>query len=255
MADLKSVEQRIKSLEGRLDQQIAKAKSAQTTTIIIGIVLVLFMVIYFSWASTQLQNVLQPTDVASVASDQIVTSIQEYRPEVEKMAREEAPQMVNRLVDEVVLRQLPEGRQFIEEFIEEEGDRNIQAMTEFILDQFNMVMDNHEDEVREMVEALQTEEGKQQFEEEMYNRIQEAMSDDEIMINILAYGDALDEIERNLKLIAETPPEEMDDLQKATYDLLVVVRELGGRSKLTLDDFPTLPGVDEMIEGHMADPQ
>jgi flagellar basal body-associated protein FliL len=247
MADTEKMMKQIVRIEEKLDRQISRAKKSQTTTVVIGVVLVLVMIGYFSWAGSQVRTILEPQGVAQMGSEEVVKMIREYRPEVEKVARERAPEMVDELVTELITNQLPRGRAFLQEELQKEAVMQLDSMTEYIIDEFNTMMDTHEDNIKQMAKDLQTTEGMQAFEDEMYNQINEALNDDEIAMQLELYGQALEDVRKTLdELTAEDI--EMTRAQKATYDLIAVTRELASRSDLSLDDLPTFKGVDEAMQ-------
>ncbi len=253
MADSEKLEKKLKGLEEKLDAQVAKAKRAQTTTIVVGVILILFIIIYFSVISSQVRGLMEPESVAQIASEEAVQQVRNLRPELERIAKEQAPELVDRVIDEALLAQLKEGRIFLQEEIKKEANGRLEGMSQFIIEEFDNTMAQHEDNVRLMVEQLQTTEGTQQFEQDVYTRLQEAMNDEEILIEINAYGDALTEIQDRLVYLSEQDPNEMTELERATYDLLAVVREMGNRSTITLEDLPRFEGLDEAMQADVEE--
>lgn len=247
MADKEKMLKTADRVAEKLDDQMRRAKKSQTTSIVIGVILVLFLIGYFSWASSQVRSILQPDSVAQMASETMVKRIREYRPQIEDAARENAPELVDKLVDQMIMRQLPQGRKALQDALLEESDRRLAAMADYIIEEFDRIMDQHEDNVKDMVELLKTDAGMLAFQDQLYDDINTAMDDQEIAMQMDMYGEALKDFHATMKAMNEINPEDMDELQRATYDLILVTREMASRSEISLGDLPTFEGIDEAI--------
>ncbi len=252
MSDKDSVLRQIGDLEKRLEAQIARAKSAQTVSVIIGAVLVAVMIGYFTWMSGMVKEALKPKEAAQMASQQIVTRVKELRPDLEKAARENAPLLVDNLVDELINNQIPAGRKALEKEIKTQSSAQVAKLIERIYAEFDNILETHAEQVREMAKLLQTSEGREEFETQMYARIKEAVTDEEITRNLDSYGNALDEIDATLGRII-VPGAELTPAERNTLELLAVVRELAGRSKFDLKTLPAIEGLDESLKAKAED--
>ena len=109
-------------------------------------------------------------------------------------------------------------------------------------------MESHQDNVQELVELLKTSEGRDEFRKAVYDQINEAMADQEIEISLATYGDALVDVENQLTTLSQTDEADFTPAEKATYELLVVVRELANRSKIKMTDLPALNKIEKVVE-------
>jgi flagellar basal body-associated protein FliL len=248
MADQHTIEKQVQSVAAKLDAEVNRVKKGQTITISVGVVLIIFIMGYFGFMSGYVKDALDPKGLALMAGTQITERIKEYRPQVEKAAKENAPILVDKMVSELFDVQVPKGREALEKAIMEEGDQNLEAMQEYLLDQFDIVMEAHQDNVQELVNLLKTSEGRDEFRKAVYDQINEAMADQEIEISLASYGDALADVENKLSTLSEKDEADFTSTEKATYDLLVIVRELANRSKLKITDLPVLSNIEKVVE-------
>lgn len=248
MADQESLLRQVGVIENRLDEEVARIKRGQMTTIIIGIVLIVVIGAYFTWASTTIRGLLAPEDIAAMAGDQARTYITESRPELERMATEQAPLLVNNLADDLIENRIPQGREFIEETVRENAQIQVNKVVEFVLDSFETVVEEQGETMREIGEALETEAGRLEFKDMMKAQMEEALEAEEIIISLDSYGTALEELEALMTRLATADPGELSDYERVARELIVLVRELAGRSELQLGDLPTFQGIDEAVE-------
>lgn len=248
MADNKAMLNQIESLEKKIDAQISRAKTMQTTTLVIGVVLIVIIIGYFMFMAGQVRKMLVPQDLAEIAGDQIRTRVTELTPELEKAARENAPKLVDSLVNEVVDNQLPQGREALETAIKEESTRQLDRMETVLTDAFRQVVAQNEEGIRSMVETLKTDEGREEFQEAIQALMLEAINDGEIIVALDSYGIALQEVNALLGHLSTTPDADLTNEERITKQLIVVVREMANRSELELGTLPTLSGIDEAME-------
>lgn len=247
MADNKAMLNQVEQLEKKIDAQIARAKAMQTTTLVIGVVLIVIIIGYFMFMASQVRKMMVPQDLAEIAGDQIRTRVTELTPELEKAARENAPKLVDSLVNEIIENQLPSGRQFLEEMIKEESTRQLDRMENILVESFREVIDQNDEAIRSLVEALKNDEGRETFQESIRALLLEALNDGEINVALDSYGMALEEV-NGLLLRLSSPDEELTNEERITKQLIVVVRELANRSEFDLGTLPTLSGLDEAME-------
>ncbi len=254
MADVTSISRQVNELENRLDVQIAKAKRSQTTTIIIGVVLIIIIIVYFTVLSSYVRDLSKPDEVAGMASATLQEKIAELKPELEKSIKEEGPKMVDSLVDSAINEHIPQFRKDAEAAIIEESDRQFDRMAEVIITSFDDVVENHGERIRTFSEELQTSEGRDGFEEFVYKTLVEAMEEQDILINIESYGDALVNVDTMLAHLMEEDAE-LTPHEQATFDLVAVIREMANRSTLSLKDLPSVSGLEEALNSRAISDQ
>ncbi len=238
---------KLNSIEQKIDAQIARAKRHQMVTIVIGVILVIVVLGYTSYISGLLRDVLTPESTAEIASQSIIDRLPEVLDEVEKNVESEAPKLVDDLITQLINEQIPSFREAGEERIKSESSEQIRNMTAFLIAQIDTVIDENEERVNQMAELLETTEGKEQFQQEMYNLMKESLNDSQIQVELDSYGIALAEIESNLvRLTADT--KDLTKEEQALFELLAVVREMANRSEFELKELPAVEGLEEVVE-------
>lgn len=245
MADTSSIDRSIRQLDERIQSHLDKANRARNVSIILGIVIIVIMIGYFSWASTQVRKVSQPQDIAQVAGGFIVDKFDASKPELEKSVTEMAPKMVNTVIDDLVKSRLPEGRKAIQDTVIKEADKQIAAVQETILDELDKIMENHGENIRALAQNLDTNEGREAFQEEVYKQLNEIIADEEIKTQVDTYGIALQDIDGMLARVMD-PSKHESRMDEVTHELLVVIREMANRAKLEHGDLPVFPGIDSL---------
>lgn len=246
MATQHEIEQKLTALEESLDKDIKRSNSMQMTTMIVGVILILIIGGYFAWAGYWTREMMQPKELAGMASTSIVTFIRDYRPTAEREAQANAGPLVNRLVDEVLENQLPSGRRFLESYAQEETARALDRMTEYLMVELEASLVANQQLITDMSENLETSEGREEFRQGIVEVIEESISDPEIERQIDEYAFALKDLEGTLTRIT-TGGENLSASEKATYDLVAVVLELADRNLTGMDvmEAPSFEGLED----------
>ena len=248
MANHIEIQDKFNALEARLDKQIQRSNSTQRTTLIVGIILILIVVGYFTWAGYWTREMMKPDELSSMASTSIITFIRDYRPTAEREARANAGPLVNRLVDEVLENQLPSGRRYLENYAKTESAEALDKMTEYLLGTFEESLEANKLQIVDMTENLQTSEGREEFQQELTAIINESIGDEEIMAQLDEYAFALKDLEGTLTRIT-TGGDHLTPSEKATYNLVAVVLELAERNITGFDVLgaPSFEGIEEVL--------
>ena len=223
--------QEINRLEDRIDQQITKGRNAMTFSVVGGIVVVVILIIYFSWASGWAREMSQPETVTEIASDKLVEQIPEVRRVIEREAKANAPEIVDDLLDAAINEQLPNMRQRAQNVVKEEVEKAADKYQAELMAAVDDTLSKHGENIRTMSENLTTPEGKQAFEDELYEVLDEAIQAQDIQVELQGYAIALKEIDYMLTELSDDG-QEFSPQQEQLYRVVAILRELANRSEI-----------------------
>ncbi|MCC5874720.1 MAG: hypothetical protein JJU11_00745 [Candidatus Sumerlaeia bacterium] len=232
MADMEAVKKEIYALRGRLDEQVARAKRQQTITLVIGVLLIVFVLGYFQWIKGQLGQMLDEKTLAQIASSFVQDKVPEVRSELESMAIEMTPEMVDNIVNNLISTQLPSYRRNAVSFVKREtGSR---------LDEFNKTLDialdellqSYEEDITRLLTELDTDEGRDALEEEVYSMIVASLEDSEIRDTMAVYLDGIRDVNDRLTWLSEAEEAELHEAEKPVRNLIAAIREMAERSTM-----------------------
>lgn len=245
MADMEAVQKEILALRDRLDGQVAKAKRQQTITLVIGVLLIIFVLGYFQWIKGQLAQMLDEKTLAQIASSFVQDKVPEVRSELESMAIEMTPEMVDNVVNNLITTQLPTYRQRAVDFVKKEtGSR---------LDEFNETLDialddlilSYEDDITRLLTELDSVEGREALEEEVYGMISSLLEDSEIRQTMTLYLDGIRDVNSRIVRLSEVDEGDLHEAEIPVRNLIAAIREMAERSTM---DFALLDMDSEIFQ-------
>lgn len=233
MADQRDLMRELDRLEERIDAQVAKAQKTTTMSLVLGIIIVVIMIGYFSWASSYARQFLEPKTLSMLATDQVVTRIPEVRKTIEATAKAEVPVMVAGMVDSVVKEQIPAARKEAEKTIIEETTKALDKYEDQLLSKFDATIEAHRDNIKEMAAQLSTDEGRKIFEDDLYKLFEETIEAENMQADLVGYAQALKDIDETLAVLSdEEAAAHLTDEQLALRHLVALVREMSNRSEV-----------------------
>ena len=228
MAD--SLNQKLNALAAKIDAQTEKARRTQVITVVVGIIFIVVLLVYFGFMSGLTKEALEPQGVATMLGDTATTQIKSLNKEAQTFIKSEAPVLINNVITRALDEQLPEGRKTLEESIKSESSKLLQKYEDEIYKGVDDALAKYGANIKEFASKLRTEEGTKEFEDAVYGVIDEAVSSDEIRMELDTYGEALKTIDGTLERLVSA--EDLTEDEIALRHLLQVVREITRRSEL-----------------------
>jgi hypothetical protein len=218
----------LNNLEAKLDGEIAHLKRQKTINLIIGAVLVVIIFGYFYFMSIKVKSLMEPQEIASMASQRVVSYLPNARATLEETARKEVPLLVDNLINKLLKESIPEARAQIKTLIISTADKTMDDAETVFFNQVNQHLKTHGAALRSLAADLTTNEGAKAFEDAIYKTLEEVVQDPSVQVDLLGYGIALEELDGTLlylsqKKISLTPEEE------SARDLIAILRELMNR--------------------------
>jgi hypothetical protein len=142
-----------------IQDRVIKARSDLKRTQILSIAVMIFVCGYFGTVGYLMKTrILNPEPAAEVATGQILGMIGQYGPESTAWLKENVPPMVARLPD-MVISQLPAGREQLEEFIAQQlQDQSVKASAT-LATHIDEYLVHNKDNLDAFIEAAQHPEG------------------------------------------------------------------------------------------------
>lgn len=231
MADAKTLTAQLDKLERRIEDEVSKSKRSMTISVIVGIVLVVILIGYFSFMSSLVAEAAEPEGLAQMASVEINERIPEVSKQLEQTAKEQAPELVNAAINYVVDEQLPGARKAAEDTIKKEVEAALDKYEAEITTTVDETMDKHRENIKQLASQLTTAQGKADFEEELYRVITESLEQQDIKMQMEMYRMALMDINAMLGFMAEEEFAATQE-QEALRNLIGILRELASRAEL-----------------------
>ena len=214
--DLSALESRLAGLRRDMDAALGGAVRRRTVSLVVSIILVVAAIIYMSWFSSQLNKLFKQTtidELANIAEDRLNAEIDKQSSEFTQMALDQAPEMADRLEEEVMKAPAELSNRF-RAFAKDELNAKVKEYEPQIHAALNEVVDN----------AL-AKSGKEQLTEAEFKAVLGEVSEE--LAN--RGSEAIKELRRIYKTGGESPPG-ADDIM-ALFERLADDRGLNDREK------------------------
>jgi len=224
MADSKAVAERI---EQKLDDQIKSYKSRANITAIIGVVLGIVIIGYFTFISGLIKQMMVPEEVAGIA----LTPVEARFPELREQIALELQNNAEEVSDEVIntlLRRVPEIRREIVAFTDGRLDLILERVRQDILDVTRLTLDDHKAKIDEMLPYLESDQSARVFEEEMYQMLIDTIQAMPAKSELDAYGITLGGISDRAEFLLTA--DGLTESQQMEREILFILKELSVRS-------------------------
>lgn len=219
---------KLNGIENRLDENIRKANSGRFWTMTVGLILVAILVGYFSWISMMVREMLKPQDLVGVISVQVMEHAKASRPELEKMAVENTPILLNDMIDYVVKEGIPTARKEAVVSVKEGAKPYLDDVTSKLLNATRDLLAENEAEFRTLAGDLKTNEGRDAFEQRLYKDITDSLDEPEIAEQLTMYGEGLKHVADTLERLAKGEGQ-LSEMDQATFDLISIVLAMANR--------------------------
>lgn len=211
-----------------LRREAASTRRGGTILLVIGIVVVVAIVGYFSWILNYLKSNYQAKDFVDVASNQITQYVKRgASPEAQTWVMSQLPGLMDQAKDELVA-YMPKARKRAEELLSSAADDLAERIREEAGDQVSDIMLRHEGTIsRALAAATDIErsgvelELKKALEEEF-----EALAVRELDPNLPEYERVLKDMDGQLTVLVDTPLEELTEEEKLERELLQIINTL-----------------------------
>lgn len=224
MADAKASAER---LERRIDEQLQSAERSQKVTLGIGLVLIVVLIAYFSFMTTQVKDLMQPDSVADMAADYVEKQIPQARAALTKQAEANADKYIQDAVDEIKAR-IPDGRKQLESYA-------LGFLNDLLIDldlQLNeftaYAIAENEDRVNDWMNYLQDDDGAAALEDELYKTFMEPVEASTLKADLKAYGIALQELASKVERLKNN--DQLTKSEVVERDILIALKVLSERS-------------------------
>lgn len=230
--EMNAIHDELNSVRKRLEDQKAKLKRNQVITASIGGALILFILIYFQWIQVKTQEMLEPKDLAGIVSDYAVKRMPEVREGLEERAINIAPELVDRIVDNLIEQRFPALREQAVAFVKRETDSHLDQFQDLMELALQDLVDTYQEDIERLVSQLETEEGRLAMEQEFHELIIASIDDNEIRLALETYREALFDISSVLTRLAEASEADLREDEVAVRNLVATIRETAQRSPI-----------------------
>ncbi|MBN1867689.1 hypothetical protein JW916_10390 [Candidatus Sumerlaeota bacterium] len=218
------------NLEARLDGEIVHLQRQKTINLIIGAVLMVIIFGYFYFMSGKVKELVEPQEIAAMASERVVSYLPDARATVEETARREVPILVDKMITKLLTESVPEAHARLKTLILSGADKAMDDAETVFFNQVNQHLRTHGATIRSLSADLTTDGDTKAFEEALYKTLEESAQDPSVEVDLLGYGVALENLDGTLMYLAQenislTPEEE------SARDLIAVLRELMNRAR------------------------
>ena len=139
---------KIDAAQSNLAQASAKLNSSATTTAVVGVILLLFIVGYFGYGYSQIAPLTEPETLVNLASSIIDERLPEVRATLEDTVEEQAPEWAEMLSAEIK-DAIPEVRQRLEDYVIEQTDKMVEELLLMSQAEFRKILQEN----RELLET------------------------------------------------------------------------------------------------------
>ncbi|MBN1515542.1 hypothetical protein JXA32_03125 [Candidatus Sumerlaeota bacterium] len=220
----------LKSLEAKLDAEIAQLKRHNNNNLFVGFVLMAVIFGYFAFMSGKMKEAIEPDEVAAIAIDRVVDTLPRTRAALEETASEEVPALVDGLFDKILRESLPEFRSWIQSQILSTADQLVNGADDFFYELVQGHMKTHGETLRNAAAQLADDEGAAMFEDALYELLEASVKDSDMEVDLLGYGAVLEHVNEMLAYLAEDSAEFTPE-EETTRELIATIRELANRVK------------------------
>jgi len=225
MADPKAT---ANALEARLDQSIARQQKAKTTTFVIGGILLVVMIGYFSWLNIMVRELFTPETVSQIAVDKMKATV----PAMTKSVREDMIRSADANVKEVLdtgLKQVPVLRKEAEDWVSYQAKLRLARVDQEFSELVDYAFDNHAADVRSLLIDLKTDEGAKALEDALVDMLSEPLRQSQAEVDIKAYAITLQNLANKMERLREA--KNLSEEQRLELEILECLKEFSNRSK------------------------
>jgi hypothetical protein len=213
--------------EQRLDEAVASVNKTKTTTVVLYLLLAAIIGGYLTWAGIMVREMVNPANLSPIITTKINDSIPQARREIASRIKKEAPLLVDQATARL-LEQLPEGRKAIRETVEKLAEEQIHKIERDLDALVSDALQRHGDELNAVAKDLQTDEGREAFENSLYAALTEPLNDPTISPNIKGYGLLLQQLADRLERLATAT--DLTEQERTERDFLIAIREVSQRT-------------------------
>lgn len=220
----------LNELEAKLDADIAHLHRQNSINLIIGAVLIVIIFGYFYFMSRKVKELMDPQEIASMASQRVVSYLPDARATLEETARKEVPLLVDSLINKLMKENMPQARAGVKNLILSTADKAMDEAETVFFEQVSKQLKTHGAALRSLAADLTTNEGAKAFEDAIYKSLEDVAQDPSVQADLLGYGFALEQLDGTLLYLSQqnitlTPEEE------SARDLIAILRELMNRAR------------------------
>ncbi|MCB2156679.1 hypothetical protein KQI84_17520 [bacterium] len=224
MADAKANADRI---EKRLDETISKLERGQRINTILGIVLIVVIMGYFGWLISKVNDLTTPESVSELVMGMAREQIPDARKGLSEQLTENAEGYINDAFDEV-LSSAPDLRREAHKFALQQADKYMKQIRTELESMMDQAIEMHSEEISLLIAELQTVEGTQEFEDTLYQILMAPIQEENVHVDIQAYGVALEELANKMQRLAEA--KDLTESERIERDILIALKEFSDRS-------------------------
>jgi hypothetical protein len=243
MADL---QKELDNLEKKIAEQLEAANKVKQINLILGIVLIIIIFGYFQFIYVKITPFAEPKPLAETVMGFASERVEHISEFADQQAKETVPKLLDDVIDGLIQDRIPNGRKELEKALKKELDIALGKTENGVMEAFDKAMEEHGNELHMLVKELQTNQGREAFEDDLFKIMDEAISEPDIKVQIDTYGIVLGDIDGLLKYYADPTTEKTDD-QKLVAQMLSMVREISDRmqkSGKSLNLRDVIPGVE-----------
>jgi hypothetical protein len=221
---------KLAEIEAKLDKQIAAARFNTNLSLILGIILVVGLLGYFSFMSGLTKDSLEPEGIATVIGQKAREQVKGLSGQADKLIQEEVPKIMDGVIDRAIKEDLPAQRVLLEKSITTGIATLLQQYEDEIYKNLNDALATYGENIQVMAKQLKTTEGSKEFEDAFIKLVNEAMAEESLQNDLQMYGEALSSVDELLARL--TAGEGLAEEEVAMVDLLSIVREISRRGEL-----------------------
>jgi hypothetical protein len=220
----------LNNLEAQMDGEIAHLESQRKSNLLIGLVIMVIIFGYFYFMSLKVRQLMEPGVAAEMASQQVVSYLPELRISLEKTARQEAPLLIDTLINTLLNEGIPTAHNNLKTLILSTADEMMDnAETDF----FNLVNQQlklNGPTLRTFAADLNTPKGAKDLENAIFKTLEDVMQDPSVQSDLMGYGYQLEELDRTLLYLSQENTS-MTPVEESARELIAILRELMNRAR------------------------
>jgi len=226
MSELADIRKKVKSINDGLASDIKKKKNSMVISLVGGLIILIIVLIYFSYIKGLIREVVEPKGLMLYARDRIQTVLPEVSKNLEKQLKDEAPNIAKYSKEEL-LKNIPMARKYLEnQFIM----KTEEALDQFILEFDKMVTEALEENrpiIVGFMRDVSDDEKKKELSQQIYESLKQHFDQDYIKADIDSYTKVIIRLNQKIKYIYET--EELTEEEIIVRDIIYAMRELAQR--------------------------
>ncbi len=213
-------------------QQASATRRGGNILLVVGIVLIVVIVGYFSYVLGRLKRELQAQDVVDIVCAKVEKAVADYMPQAETFIMEQAPTIMDEAKDQIV-KNLPKLREQAEKQLEGLADSATAKIEARISDEVQGIMNTHGPEIRQALEAAGDVQASETAKLDLTNALIvefEKVAVEEVDPFLPEILEAFEKLEGDLTVLVEKPSEQLDEVQKIEREMLQIVYTLCSRA-------------------------